>query len=476
MTPAAPQDAAARIGVAVECARSALADREAYVVGGVVRDRLLGRSPLAADVDIVLAGDVESAAKALRGRTAGAVFALSDEFGAWRFVARDGWQIDFAPLAGDGIDADLRARDLTINAIAEPLAGGDPIDPTGGVADLAARVLRMTAPAAFKADALRTLRVARFVSELGFDVDEATVAAARSNAPGLAQVSPERVFAELKRLLVADGAVAGLGSMADLGVTDVVLPELTQLRGIEQNRFHHLDVHDHTLAALAELIELERDPGAVFGELGPAVADVLESPFADELTTGGALRFGALLHDIAKPATRAVTPDGHVTFFHHHTEGAEMARSILARLRASERLRAFVAAIARHHLRAGFLVKHQPLDGGAIYDYLDACEPVEVEVTILGVADRLATRGDNAQAAIEAHLELARTLLAEALRWRAEGPPEPLIRGDELAQELGVTPGPALGELVAALRRAQFTGEVGSREEAIAFARGVAGE
>jgi putative nucleotidyltransferase with HDIG domain len=471
MAPAAPQEAAAGVQAALECARAALAGREAFVVGGVVRDRLLGRAPQVADVDIVLAGDVEDAARALREATAGAAFALSDEFGAWRFVARAGWQIDFSPLASEGLEADLGVRDLTINAIAEPLAGGDPVDPTGGIADLAARSLRMTTPAAFEADALRTLRVARFVSELGFEVEAATAAAARDAVAGLDAVSPERVFAELKRLLVADGAVAGLRAMADLGVTDIVLPELQALRAVEQNRFHHLDVHDHTLAALGELIELERDPAPVFGELAPAVTEALQAPLADELTAGGALRFGALLHDIAKPATRAVTPDGHITFFHHHTQGAEMARAILERLRASERLRTFVAAIASHHLRAGFLVKHQPLDRGAIYDYLDACEPVEVEVTILGVADRLATRGDNAEPAIEAHLELARTLLAEALAWRAAGPPEPLIRGDELARDLGIEAGPELGSLVRAIRRAQFTGEVTTREEAVSFAR-----
>ncbi len=143
------------------------------------------------------------------------------------------------------------------------------------------------------------------------------------------------------------------------------------------------------------------------------------------MTRGEALRWGALLHDAAKPLTRAVRPaDGRVTFIGHDAAGAELARAVLERLRASERLRAHVAALVRHHLRLGFLVHEpQPLSRRTVYAYLRACTPVEVDVTLLSVADRLATRGEHAQESIDAHLRLAGGLLADALRWRAEGPP-----------------------------------------------------
>jgi len=116
------------------------------------------------------------------------------------------------------------------------------------------------------------------------------------------------VFAELRLTLVSDRAVQGLEMARTIGATAAVLPELDALRGIEQSDFHHLDVYDHTLATLQATIDLERDPAATFGELGPALAAVLAEPLANELTRGQALRFGALLHDIAKPLTRAVTP------------------------------------------------------------------------------------------------------------------------------------------------------------------------
>ena len=173
----------------------------------------------------------------------------------------------------------------------------------------------------------------------------------------------------------------------------------------------------HTIEVLAAVIALERDPAATVGDaLAEPVADLLAEPLADELTRGGALRFGALLHDAAKPQTRVDLGDGRIGFPHHDVEGAELSRAVLARLRASERLRAHVAALARHHLRLGFLVHEAPLDRRAVFRYLRACEPVGADVTLLSIADRLATRGRNAEEAIASHLALARPLLEEALR------------------------------------------------------------
>ena len=235
--------------------------------------------------------------------------------------------------------------------------------------------------------------------------------------------------------------------MHALGATAVVLPELEALRGVEQSRFHHTDVYAHTLEVLERTIALgdvvagdaqqaEPELEAVLGDERQAVSAVLREPLADGLTRGEALRWGALLHDAAKPLTRAVRPgDGRVTFIGHDERGATLAREVLGRLRSSERLRAHVAALVREHLRAGFLVhERQPLARRTVFGYLRASTPVEVDVTLLSIADRLATRGDGAQAAIAAHLRLARGLLADALRWRAAGPPAPLLRGDELAR------------------------------------------
>jgi poly(A) polymerase len=445
----------------------------AWLVGGAVRDRLLGRST--DDYDVVVDGDARQAARELAGATGAHAFALSEEFGVWRVVARGhSWQVDVLPVGNGTIEDNLAGRDFTANAIAEPLGGGPYADPFGGVQDVGRRRLRMVSSGAFAQDPLRTLRLARLACELEFSVDEDTVTAARASSAALTRVAPERVFVELKRVLIAGGALVGLELMDAIGATDVVLPEVSRMRGVEQSVYHHLDVYEHTRAVLAAVIELEHSPARWLGEHADAVSRFLAEPLADELTRGQALRFGALLHDVAKPVTRGVTEEGRVTFLGHDVAGADLASAVLTRLRASERLREHVAALTRHHLRLGFLVHEVPLERRAIYSYLRTCEPVEVDVTLLSVADRLATRGKVAEEAIARHLELARQLLGEALAWRAERPRPPL-RGDELAREVGLRPGRELGDILHELEVASFAGEIASREEAIERARELVG-
>lgn len=521
--------------------RAALAGRRAWLVGGAVRDRLLGESPTGrpgggsgvtgtaggppdtapsqpergggssgglltgggADLDVVLDGEPRGAARAIARAAGGAAaFALSEEYGGWRVVARDGaWQVDVERLRGDTLEQDLALRDFTVNALAEPL--GDPgagraetIDPFGGLRDLADRRLRAVGSDAFAEDPLRVLRLVRIAVELGFEPDPPTRAQARANAEGLHGVAGERVFMELRRILDAPRAVRGLELMAEVGATPVALPELDATRGVQQSRYHHLDVYGHTLEVLDRVIALtdacagggarlhallaaqEQAPGlldpAQIAEYAPALAALLAEPLADGLTRGGALRWGALLHDIAKPLTREVRPaDGRVTFLGHDARGAQLAGELLGRMRASGRLRSHVAALVRHHLRLGFLVHEpQPLARRAVFAYLRGCEPVEVDVTLLSVADRLGTRGERAQESIAAHLRLAQGTLGDALRWRASGGPPPgLWRGDELAQELGIPLGPRVGELLEDLAEARYAGEIATRAQALEHAR-----
>jgi poly(A) polymerase len=458
----------------LDAAREALAERPAWLVGGAVRDRLLGRET--ADLDLVVAGDPGEAAKAVaRAAGSAACFALSEDFGCWRIVARDrSWQIDVEPLRGETLEEDLALRDFTVNAIAEPLSGGDAVDPLGGQLDLRDGRLRMAGPDAFREDPLRVLRLVRVRVELGLEPDAETLREAARWAPALDRVSGERVFAELRRIVASDRAREGLELLSRLGAGTVVLGELEALRGIEQNRFHHLDVLGHTLEVLDQTIALLEGTGASVSILAPhrgQVDELLSEPLADDMSRGEALRWGALLHDAAKPLTRGFM-GGSVTFIGHDERGAQLAREVLGRLRASERLRAHVAALVRHHLRLGFLVHEpQPLARRTTFAYLSTCSPVEVDVTLLSIADRLATRGERAEESIAAHLAVAGPVLADALRWRADGPPQPLWRGDELARELGVSPGPKLGALLAELQAARYAGEVSDRDEALSHAR-----
>jgi poly(A) polymerase len=463
-------------GAPLETARTVFAGREAWLVGGAVRDRLLGRATT--DLDIALPEDPKVAARALARATGGSAFQLSGEFGAWRVVGpQHAWHVDLVVLRDGDITADLAARDFTVNAMAEPLAGGELLDPHGGRADVEARRLRMVGPDALDDDPLRALRAVRLAVDLDFTIEPETAAAIGRAAPGLERVAAERIFGEFKQLLRSPAIRTGLQLMDAHGITAQVLPELLALRGVEQNVFHHLDVYDHTLEVLDQVTAIERDPlAAGFGEHAEAVASLLREPLADELTRGDAMRLAALLHDAAKPWTRMERDDGRVGFPGHDREGAEVARTVLRRLRASAKLVDHVAALCLHHLRLGFLVHERPLDRRRVWRYLQATDPYSAEVTVFTVADRLATRGKNAEPAISAHLELARELMGPALARRAEGRPPPLVRGDELARVLGIPPSRRLGELLDQLEEDRFAGAISTREDALRRAQELAGD
>jgi poly(A) polymerase len=476
---AAEMSLAERLAAApiVALSRQALAGEEGiWIVGGAVRDAALGAD--VTDLDLAVGGDPTTAAKAIARAGGGHPFELSAEFATWRTVAADhSWQVDVTALRGETIEADLAARDFTLGAVAVPLDGGEPIDPFGGLADLERRILRTAAESSFAADPLRLLRAARIAADLGLEVDAGTVALARAEASRVTEPAGERQLAELRRLLGGPDPLRGLALLDELGLTAMVLPELEALRGVEQGPNHHLDVHGHTLAVLERTLEVEADLERFAGERAAEVRQLLDEPLADEMTRGTALRFGALLHDVGKPATRGER-DGYVTFIGHDSEGAEVVDGICRRLRASRVLTGHLRALTLHHLRLGFLVHEAPLPPRRVHEYLRATEPVAADVTLLTVADRLSARGGGpfaTEEAIEAHLALAREMLAAALDWRRDGPPEPLVRGGDLAVELGIAPGAELGELLAELEAAQYAGEIGSREEAIERARRLRG-
>jgi poly(A) polymerase len=457
----------------VVAAREAAGETEgAWIVGGAVRDAALGHR--VDDLDLAVADDPGAAAREIASGLDGHAFELSAEFGTWRVVApgRD-WQIDVTALRGTTIEADLAERDFTIGAVAVPLAGGEALDPYCGLEDLGRGLLRAVGERSFTADPLRLLRAARLAAELGLEIDSGTVALARAAAPRAADPAGERQLAELRQLLGGSDPLRGLNLLDELELTAVVLPELEALREVEQGPNHHLDVHGHTLAVLEHTLEVEGDLDRFAGERAAEVAALLDQPLADEVSRRTALRFGALFHDIGKPATRAER-DGFIGFRGHDSVGAEIIGEICGRLRASRRLTQHLQGLALHHLRLGFLIPEAPLPPRRVHEYLRATEPVAVDVTLLTVADRLSARGAGPLARpemVEAHLALARQMIAAALDWRRDGPPAPLLPGDELAREVGIEPGPRLGALLAELEAAQYAGEVGDRAAALAHAR-----
>jgi poly(A) polymerase len=449
-------------------ARATLEPEACWVVGGAVRDAALGRP--VTDVDLVVAGDPAAAARSLAGE--GSAFELSSEFATWRAVSPEGgWHLDVARCRGDGIEADLLQRDLTINAVAVSLSGGEPIDPTGGLADLERRLARAVGERSFADDPLRLLRLARFASDLGLELDPLTERLARAEAGRAGEPSGERQYAELAALIGGADPVRGVELLGALELTAVVLPEVEAMRGVGQSANHHLDAYGHTLEVLRRWLAVEADLERYTGDVTAEVAAALAEPLADGLTRGDAVRWGALLHDIGKPVTRNER-DGFVSFLGHDRVGAEMVRALCRRLRTSRRFAEQLAALTRHHLVLGFMVRERPLPPRRVWEYLELTGERAIDVTLLTIADRLSAQGGGApEEAISGHLELARELLAAAVELERRGRPEALLRGEEIAATLGIEPGPLLGEAVAELRAAQFAGEVDTPEVARAHLR-----
>jgi tRNA nucleotidyltransferase/poly(A) polymerase len=234
-----------------ELAQEVLGGEEAWVVGGAVRDELLGRPVL--DLDIAC-DEPERAARAYGRRSKSAVFPLSAQHGGWRVALDEGRTVDFVPLQGGSIEADLGTRDFTFNAIAVPLAGGDAIDPYGGQADLDRRQVRVVCPRVFDDDPLRLLRAVRFEDELDFSLDVESEALVRDRAPQVGRPAGERILDELRRL-----SAAGYERLAELGLLEPLGGSLApRLRGFDSPEYRLAVTFGSRLRALPISSELRR--------------------------------------------------------------------------------------------------------------------------------------------------------------------------------------------------------------------------
>jgi len=460
-----------------------------YLAGGWVRDWMLGRA--GKDVDFAVAEGAIALARRIANRTGGAFYVLDEEMDAARIVYTDrDFVVDFAGLRGADIDADLRDRDFTVNAMAVDVRDceqPDPpvLDPCGGRADLAARILRATNEDAFRHDPVRLLRAVRFQIALRLRMDPATESWLRRDASLLTRPSAERIRQELAQIIAAPGVADHLRRLDDLGLLAVILPEMTMLKGITQPPEHHAyDVYEHTLAAVAEVERLTTFPATRLHaeeqpHLVPFAAD-LEAHFGQALcekrTRATLLRFAAMLHDAGKPQCRTVKESGKITFHGHQETSAQMAQEILTRLRFSAQETQLVRGIVAGHMRPGFLVKdaetnHAPVSKRAMYHFFRDTGDAAVDILIFALADHLAARGTILPAGDwPQELVFVHTMLEHYFRTpqQVARPPQ-LVTGRDVMSILHIPAGPQVGQLLETVREAQAEGQVHTREEAIEF-------
>jgi tRNA nucleotidyltransferase/poly(A) polymerase len=470
--------------------RDRIPEPEAYLVGGVVRDAILGRP--AWDIDVVLRGSGVEAARSVANSFGAAFFPLDSERGIGRVILYrrgDRYTLDFASLREKTIEADLALRDFTVNAIAVPLR--DParmVDPLHGEADARGGSLRACSPHAVADDPVRAVRAVRLAAQFGFRIEKGTKEQARAGAALIGRVSAERIRDELFRILAGRKIAAAVHSLAALGLLQKILPETAGLAQPPPGGGRD-GLWEHTLAAL-EKFELicgaltggsagrVRDGAAEAARerllrFRPALSEYMARPLCDERPVRGLVFLAAVLHDAAKPETRTVDAAGKVHYLGHEQLGADWALQRALALRFSRDEADFVAKTVRHHMRPMLLKSSGPVTRRAVFRFFRGTGPCGVAVSLFFLADLLAAPGNGPP---PADWQLAVETVHSLLEGYFERPaemirPAPLLSGDELIAEFGLCPGPQIGELLDALREAQAAGEVNARAEAVALVK-----
>jgi poly(A) polymerase len=443
--------------------------RGVVLVGGAVRDALLGRPEV--DVDLAVPRGAIAMAERLGARLKAATVVLDAERGAARVTGR-GLQLDLNDFRAPTLAGDLAARDFTVNALAVPLdtllAKGRAaiVDPTGGLRDLRARRLRLAGPGVLAEDPLRTLRAVRLEAALGFRLTPSAARAVRAAAPGLAGVAAERVGDELAILLRLPGTGRALRRADTLGLLAMLLPEVGPMRAAAQPLPHRFNVLEHSLRAVEACDRLlpRLEALAPFGE---ELAAHLTERLGGALDRACVLKLAALLHDVAKPETRQVVA-GRVRFFEHDLIGAARARVIGERLRLPERATAVLERLVRHHLRPMHLGQAGEVTPRARYRFYRDLGPHTRDLLLLSLVDAAAVTGAS-PLAVWRRAGLLRDLLAGWPEAESVAAAPPLLRGQDVMSRFDLPPGPAVGDLLARAREAQDLGLVRTREEALAY-------
>jgi len=434
------------------------AGHELYLVGGSVRDALLGR--LGTDLDFTTDARPDQIQRTV-GAWADSLWDTGIEFGTvgvgkgddrleittFRADAYDGVTRNPEVRFGDRLEDDLVRRDFTVNAMAvriTPTGPGEFIDPLGGFGALRARTLDTPAApeVSFGDDPLRMLRAARFVSQLGFSVAPRVLDALERMAPQLGRITAERVSAELDKLLLGADPVAGIDVMVQTGLGEVVLPEVGAMRMAIDEHHQHKDVYQHSLTVVRQAVDLEKD--------GPDLV----------------LRWAALLHDIGKPATRKHEPDGGVSFHHHEVVGAKLTRQRMRALKYSKQMIADVSQLVYLHLRF-----HGYGDGkwsdSAVRRYVTDAGPLLERLHRLVRAD-CTTRNKRRAQRLQADYDDLEHRIAELAAKEDLQRVRPDLDGNEIMELLGIPAGPLVGQAWGFLKELRLDRGPLTREEATA--------
>ncbi|MBI2759939.1 MAG: CCA tRNA nucleotidyltransferase [Chloroflexi bacterium] len=476
---------------ALATAINAVADGgDLFVVGGFVRDCLLGRP--SQDIDVVTTDDPARVARRLAARLDGAPFPLGAEHGVHRVTLRAPVEgvtyIDVAAQRGT-IEHDLSLRDFTVNAMAWRPLTALLLDPHGGADDLSAGLLRLVSDNAVRSDPVRALRAVRFAAELGLTLAGEAQDVIRRDAHLLAHTAGERQRDELARVLETPSAATMLRLADGIGVLDAVLPELMPAKGCVQPREHYYDVFDHQVetvavldCVLAPLLPALPECSERFATLwdlmpdGDAIRRRYDERIAEGRTVRSLLKLIGLLHDVSKPETKERQPNGRIRFFGHAEQGAEKAARIMERLRFTGREIKLAHLLIGDHLRPGQLSNGRNLPTKrALYRFFRDLGEAVPDLLVLNLADHAAARGPlMPPEAWAGHIAYIHWILARRTEDEELVRAPQLVTGHDIMAELSLSPGPAIGRILEGVREAHAVGRIKTREQALRLARKIA--
>jgi poly(A) polymerase len=462
-----------------------LPDCKAYLVGGFVRDWLVGRDT--ADLDIAVSGDSLAVAQEAAEYVDGRYVMLDEENRVGRIVVTgeaQPWHIDITSYNGD-IERDLFRRDFTINAMALDLASFvngkiELLDPAGGEEDLKKGLLRQVSDRIFDSDPSRLMRAVRLALELNLEIDPITEETIRLNSAAVQQVPMEKVREELLKILALPYAGNSLRHLDELELLCKIIPELEDMKGVKQPKEHYWDVFDHSIEAIASLEFLLRESDWIYGkkELREDVPwnEEIKSHFEEEVAGGSSrktlLKLGMLFHDIAKPKTKTIDENERIRFLGHTKEGSLKAVAILERLRFSTREIRYMETLVYHHLHPAQMSGEGLPTNRAVYRYFRDTEGAGLDVIFLALADYMAVQGPRVDVdEWHMHIEHMKYIIDVHKNQEQEMLPANLIDGNDIMQIFKLSPGKKIGILLGMLREAQATGEIHTREEALQFVR-----
>jgi poly(A) polymerase len=457
--------------------------QEAYLVGGFIRDYLLGRETN--DIDIAVTGDSLTISQQVADTVKGNCFVLDRLNRVARVetnLNRHKYHIDFSTIENN-ISRDLNRRDFSINAMAVRLKDIDDslskiIDPFKGIDDIKNKFIRAVNSQVFHNDPSRLMRAVRLAATLDFKISRTTENLIKNNRYLVAEIPGEHVRIELLKLLSVPGAQRLLRYMDELGLLTGIIPEIVDLKEVKQPKEHHWDVYNHSLETVGTIELLLRESNWRYntGNLlrGALWSRTISMHFNNNISVDckrrQLLKLGALLHDIAKPATKKFDDAGRMRFLGHPKLGAEMSETILQRLRFSNKEIKIVKTLVYNHLRPAQMSNTGLPTSRAIYRFFRDADDSGLDIIILALADYLATKGPELDIKEwKEHNQLMKHILQEHLRQKTVIAVPRIINGNDLMDIFGLSPGPQIGRLLKKLDEARAAGEFESKEQALEY-------